>query len=326
MTTDRVLVTGASGFVGQHVVSTLLGRGYAVRALVHKNPDVPAGVEAVRADLSDPASLTPLCRDVQGVVHAAALLDPISDPEQAERINHQGSVLLAHEAAKAGARAFVFLSTQAAIGYHTASGLVRTDAEPRPTTTYGQSKLAAEQSLLGAALGAMRVVILRPPTVYGPGEMRNFLALTRAVDTGLFLVPGSGENRMSFCAVENLAAACAFSLETRDARGVLHIADEPALRFRQIVSTLAWALGRPLPPVPFPLPVAHATALLTEAVFGILRRHPPLSRARLHTLTSDSALDTSATHALGFRPPLRFSEGVCRTVAFYRDRGLVPSR
>lgn len=326
MAADRVLVTGAAGFVGRHVAGALLGRGYLVRALVHHARDVPAGVELVEGDLADAGSLERAVRGVAGVVHSAALLDPISDEAAADRVNHRATLALAQASARAGARAFVHLSTQAAIGFHPGAGLLGPDARCEPTTIYGRSKLAAERALVGADLGALRVVLLRPPTVYGPGERRNFLALCRAVDSGAFPVPGPGDNRMSFCAVENLAEACVWALETKPARGILHVADEPVLTFRQVVETLAWALGRPLWPLPFPLPLARAVARVAEAAFARSGREAPLSRARLRTLTADSALDTSLTRALGFRPPVRFPDGVSRTVAWYRDAGLLRPR
>lgn len=326
MATDRVLVTGATGFVGRHVVGVLQARGYSVRALVHQRRELPPGVESVALDLARPSDLRDVVAGCAGIVHAAALLDPISDPEAAERVNHLATLELAQAAAATGARAFVFVSTQAAIGYHPGAGLLGSDAPCAPTTVYGRSKLAAERALAAASLGALRSVILRPPTVYGPGERRNFLALTRAVDSGVFAVPGRGDNRMSTCWVGNLADACAWALETRPVRGVVHVADEPVLSFRQLVETLAWALGRPLSPLPFPLPVARALGLVAEVAFGLAGKDPPLSRARLRTLTADSALDTSETRRLGFVPRVRFSDGVSRTVAWYRDEGLLRPR
>lgn len=326
MTTDLVLVTGAAGFVGGHVARELLERGYRVRALVHRSEELPAGVEAVRGDLTDVASLERAAEGAAGVVHAAAMLDPIADEAEADRVNHRGTLALAKAARRAGARAFVFLSSQAALGYHAEDGLVPPDAPPRPTTLYGKSKLAAERALANAELGGLRVVSLRPPTVYGPGERRNFLALTRAVDSGLFPIFGNGKNRMSTCWVGNVAAAAAWVLETKRAHGVLHVADEPVRSFREIVETLAWALGRSVLPLAVPLPLGRVAALGAEAVFGLARRSPPLSRARLRTLTADSALDTRLTRELGFRSPHRFSEGVARTVAWYRDQGLLRPR
>ncbi len=286
----RVLVTGGTGFIGRHVVSRLSSRGHAVRVLVRGVTELAQGVEAFHGDLERPAELAPGLEGVDHVVHAAALLDPIHDADAADRVNRIATEQLFDAAARAGCRSFVFLSSQAAVGFHPGGGLVAPDAECSPTTIYGRSKRDAERALLARSATGPRLVVLRPPTVYGPGERRNFLALTRAVDSGFFVVPGSGANRMSMCWVGNLADACLWALDADAARGIVHVEVPP------------------------------------ELAFGALHRDPPLGRARLQTLTADCALDTRATRRLGFVPGTRFTEGVARTVAWYRDEGLVRAR
>lgn len=326
MTRPVVFVTGAAGFVGGHVARALLARGRQVRALVHRREPALDGIERVRGDLAAPDGFTAALAGAEAVVNCAALLDPIEHAAQADRINHVAAVELARAAARAGVRTFVHLSSLAAAGYHPGSGLVAPDARCRPTTAYGRSKLAAERSLAALDVPGLRRVLLRPPTVYGAGESANFLALTRAVDSGWFLVPGRGDNRMSFCFAQNLADATCFVLDEPRASGVVHVADEPVVTFRVAVETIAGALGRRLLPVPFPIPLARAAAIGCEGVFGVLRRHPPLSRARLTTLTADCALDTSQTAALGFRPQVAFADGVRETIRHYRAEGLLRHR
>jgi UDP-glucose 4-epimerase len=301
----------------------LVRRGDRVRALVHRSEPDLDGLERVFGDLAEPERFASALGGADAVVHCAALLDPIADETEADRVNHRASVELARLAARAGVRSFVFLSSLAAVGYHPGSGLVRPGARCRPTTAYGRSKLAAERALSAAELPELRRVLLRTPTVYGAGERANFLALTRAIDTGMFPIPGSGDNRMSFCYAENLAAAVCFALDEPRASGVLHVADEPPLTFRGAVQTIASALGRRVLPLPFPLPVARAVALACEASFGAIGRNPPLSRARLTTLSADCALDTSETAALGFRPKTAFADGVRETIEHYRSAGLL---
>jgi UDP-glucose 4-epimerase len=330
MTAPRVFLSGGSGFIGARVATWLAARDYSVCALEHRTRVAIAASQIVHGELERPSEIFPALRGCDAVVHAAALLDPIDDLAAAERVNHRATVELARAAARAGVKTFVFVSSFAAVGAQPNAGLVPPEAECRPTTHYGRSKLAAERSLaeLGALgdLGAMRIVIWRPPTVYGPGERRNFLALVRAIDTGLFLVPGDGENRMSFCSIENLADAIGWSLVTASARGILHVADEPVLTFRQAVATIAGALDRRLLPIPFPLPAARTVALACEVAFRPLRRAAPLNRMRLATLTADSALDTAASARLGFRPAHRFADSVAETIAEYRRAGLLRKR
>lgn len=327
MTEERTaFVTGGSGFVGGHVIAALLDLGWSVRALRHQRPLPPSIADRVRAidgDLSNVSVWAHALHGARAVVHCGALLDPIFDAGAADAINHRATVTLARAAADAEVDDFVFLSSMAAVGFAPAAGLVAPDAPCHPTTHYGRSKLAAERSLLSLNV-SMRVVIVRPPTVYGPGEARNFLALTRAIDGTVFPIPGSGDNRMSFCHVDNLAAAVSWVLQTRAARGILHVADERPVTLTEVVDTIAAALGDSAARVVrIPMPAMRAAATLSELAFRALNRPPPLTRGRLTTVAADCALDTRGTTALGFSPDVRFDAGVASTVRWYREARLL---
>lgn len=320
MTRPRWLVTGGAGLVGGRLIEALRDLGHAPRAFVHERP-VPGVRDVVRGDLREAADCRAATRDIDVVAHCAAALDPVESEALADEVNRGATLALARAAREAGCRVFVFLSSQAAIGWREDAGLLDEDAACAPTTAYGRSKRAAERELLAEPLAPTRLVILRPPTVYGPGERRNFLALTRAVSTGVFPVPGRGDNRMSFCHVDNLVEAVRFVAREPRAEGVLHVADDPPVSLRRVARTLAEACGaRPLP-LPFPMPAARLTAGALELAAAPLGVRPPLDRARLRTLTSDCALDTRALRELGFEAPVGFAEGVRETVARYRAEG-----
>jgi UDP-glucose 4-epimerase len=322
VTEGPVLVTGGSGLVGARLCEALADAGEPARALLHRRP-VPGAGETVAGDLRDEEARRRAVAGARAVVHCAALLDPVESERAADEVNHRATVALAEEAAAAGCGVFVFVSSQAALGWREDAGLQREDAPARPTTAYGRSKLAAERGLARADLGSMRLVILRPPTVYGPGERRNFLAFARAAATGLFPVPGRGDNRMSFCHLDNLVEAARFVLARGEAGGVLHVADACPVTLRAAVDTIARAAGRRPVPVPFPMPLAHAAAVACEIAFAPLPWAPPLSRGRLRTMSSDCALDVTRLAALGFDWPVAFEEGVRETIASYRREGVL---
>jgi nucleoside-diphosphate-sugar epimerase len=322
-----VFLTGGSGFIGRALLPRLTAGGFSVRALRHEHDLPPCAAEVVTGSLARVSELRPLLAGMDAVVHCAALLDPVEDEARADLINHRATANLAAAAAQGGVRTFIHLSSQAAVGsMEGATGSIGPDAPCAPTTHYGRSKRAAEQALGSLSSGEMRIVILRPPTVYGPGERRNFLALVRAIDTGLFVIPGRGRNRISFCAAANLAHAVAFCLTHEQARHVIHVADEPAMTFRESVALLARALGTRILPLPFPESAARAVALGLELGFRAVRRPPPLSRARLRTITADCALDTSQSRQLGLSPVMGFREAIAETIAEYRRAGLLRAR
>jgi nucleoside-diphosphate-sugar epimerase len=251
-------------------------------------------------------------------------MDDVTAPDEVHRINVLGSKELARAAVARGVGRFVFISSISAIGYPDEEGIIDEGVECEPVTAYGRSKLAAEAELLRLSrTERLRVAILRPPTVYGHGERRNFLFLTRAVNTGLFLVPGTGDNRISFCNVKNLAQAVLFALENEGVHGLFHLADREVTTFRHVIEVIARVLGARIPPVPFPYPVALSAAVACEVAAGLLGRHPPLSRQRLKTLTRDFAFDGAALRARGFEPKAGFEPGVQATVEWYRSSGLI---
>ncbi len=320
----RALVTGAGGFVGGHLARALLDAGWWVRALEHRRACEPAD-ERLRGDVRDPTTRAGAVRGVSCVFHCAAWIEG-DDEREATAINRAATIALAESARNAGARCFVFVSTQAAIGSPPGSGPVDERVECAPETAYGRSKRAAERDLLALDRASMRVVIVRPPLVYGPGEHRSFLRLTRAVASGLFPLIGGGHNRASFCHVENLTAAMLFVAENEAAHGVLHVADRHPVTMREAVGTIASAVGAR--PLPFPVPerAAWLVARAAELAFAPTGARAPLDRARLAALTRDRPLDTSALAALGFVPPIEFGEGVLETIARYRGDGVLDAR
>src|SRR5690606_10161309 len=154
-------------------------------ALVRRE-DPSLACPQVVGDLSDVQGFAPALRtSVDAIVHCAALVDPIRDERAADAINHRATGELAHAARDAGVPAMAFVSSVMAIGFRPDAGLVAEDTPCAPPNPYGRSKRAAELGLLELDGPALRVSIVRPPTVYGRGDTKgNFLGLTRAVDTG----------------------------------------------------------------------------------------------------------------------------------------------
>jgi len=323
-----IFVTGATGFVGRHIVDELRRAGLPVRALVRAGRTPPAGTLPVRGDLDDVEAFSEALRGCRALIHAAALLDPVDDPVAGERINRVATRELARAAARQGVRCFVFVSSIAAVGIRHLPGGVRPDTpcRPDPRSVYARTKRAAELDLLSLGEPGLRLAIVRPPTVYGPGEHGNFLALTRAIDSGWFLVPGDGGNRVPFCHARNLAGALRFIVDDERCSGVLHVSDHPPLALREVVASIARHLRRAPPHLPFPLPLARLAAVLCEAAFLPLGRPPPFSRGRLRTLSSDFALDCSALRALGWEPTAELTSALPECIAWYRDQGLLRRR
>lgn len=308
----NVLVTGAGGFVGTALLPALAARGHAVQAAA-RAASPQAGTVAV-GNIGPDTDWRAALAGCDAVVHLAArvhvMRDGDADPLAAYRhVNTAGTIRLAEQAAAAGVRTFVFMSTAKVLGESSPPGRAFTDASiPAPTDPYAVSKAEAEDALAAiAARTGMRVVTLRPPLVYGPGVGANFLRLMEAVVKGTWLPLGAVRNRRSLVYVGNLAAAVIAVLERDDAHGAYLVADGDPLSSPDLVRRIAAALGRPARLLPVPAAVLRAAG----AVLG--------KGAEVDRLLGDFALAPTGLASLGWRPPFTAAQGLAATAASFRS-------
>jgi dihydroflavonol-4-reductase len=316
----RALVTGATGKVGHAIASALLHRGDHVRALV-RDPKraasvLPAGIEPVKGDVTDPDTLASAVEGCELVFNSMGLPEQwVRDEGIFERVNAIGSGELAHAAKRAGVRRFVHTSTHDVFHADTGERFDETMLADQPKgTAYERSKQRAEELVLAERDG-MGVVILNPSAVYGPGPSASV-----SFDKGLFeplikkrlpaLPPGgSGMVFTGGVAAGHLLAA----EKGRD--GERYILADTYADFREIAGTVVRVAGRGRIPPRMPVPVAHAVSALTEGISKLSRRPPLAPRGQLHYFLWQARPDSSkAQRELGWRTtPLE--EGVAKTLA-----------
>jgi nucleoside-diphosphate-sugar epimerase len=270
----KALVTGATGFVGSHLVDRLLAGGDEVTALVRSPAKARGlaerGVRLVAGDLHDERALAEAARDQDVVHHVAALVGAVDEAEFV-RANRDGTANLvrAVEAVAPGAR-FVLTSSLAAAGPAAHGAPRRADAPEQPVTMYGRSKLASEQVVRASALDW---VIARPPAVYGPRDRDNFLTVFKATRLGVIPVFGTGDQELSMVFAPDLADALALAGRTPGIGGRAYFVNHPEIvTSGTVVQEIARAAGRRVRLVPLPRTVAELALGVAGGAATLLKR------------------------------------------------------
>lgn len=313
----EVAVTGASGFVGRHLITRLQQAGYRVRAIT-RNPQQLAsrspGVQALAHPGFGPqANWQPLLADCSALIHCAGMAHVPLGASRASlqalrRVNVAGVRELARAAAYCGVRRMVFLSSIKAAGEWSAPDQPLQESDPpRPEDCYGLAKLAAEHHLerIARQMPALQVTILRLPLVYGHGVKANFAALLRLARSGLPLPLGGIDNQRSLLYVGNLADAI-LTVLNRPARtgGLFHLSDGEAVATPALVRSIARAAGRPARLLPVPAGILQPLARLAGKA-GVWQR-----------LAGSLAVDNSRfCRDFDWQPPYSLQDGLAEMLA-----------
>jgi dihydroflavonol-4-reductase len=329
----NVLVTGATGFTGGHLATSLARRGYRVRALVREqsldkfaaSAAAAAGVVATTGNLTDPVAVRQAVEGADVVYHIAATYREAGQPDAAyRRINVDGTRHILEAAKGAGVRRVVHCSTGGVHG-HIEHPPATEDAPFAPGDIYQETKLEAEQ--LAREFGAregLDVVIARPIGIYGPGDTR-FLKMFRGIARGRFPMLGPGEVFYHLTYIDDLVEGFRLCGEVEGAAGRTYILAGPRYTtLNELAALIARELGVKPPRLRLPVWPFWLAGLACEIVCVPLRIEPPLYRRRVDFYTKSRAFDTTrARTELGYEPRVDLEEGIKRTATWYREKGLL---
>ena len=303
----KVAVTGATGFVGTHLLHRLAHSAWTAVPLVRR-PSGLAGEEVVGAlESAGETTIAPLDAMIHLAARTHVMNETDADPLAAYRAtNVAGTEAALRMAQRAGVKHFVFLSSVKAMGEETAPGHPFTETTaPAPEDPYGLTKLEAEQLVRSfCEANSMAWTIVRPPLVYGPGVKANFQALAKLARSGIPLPFGSTSNRRSLVYVGNLVDFLVFALDNESAQNALFLLDDGApFSTGAMLRAMAEAEGRKARLVAFPANVMKfATSSIGKS--GVYRR-----------LFGSLELDSSAARAAGWSPPYSSAQGFAATLA-----------
>ncbi|MDR8365326.1 SDR family oxidoreductase [Pseudomonas sp. JL3] len=317
MTTPKVLVTGASGFVGEALVFRLLvDKKFSPIAAARGATRLHGLCPVVPFDLTHDKVL-PALDDVQVVIHAAARVHVMNETAvdalaEFRKVNVEGTLKLAQCAAASGVKRFIFISSIKVNGESTLPGKpFKADDHPNPQDPYGVSKYEAEEALkqLSHDTG-MEVVIIRPPLVYGPRVKANFLSMLSWLNKGIPLPFGSIRNQRSLVAIGNLVSLIATCIDhPAAANQTFLVSDGEDLSTTQLLRRLSKALGKPARLLPLP----EGLLKLAASTLG--------KQAVAQRICGSLQVDISKNRELlGWTPPVNMDKAMRQTAGHYLEK------
>ena len=329
----KVAVTGATGFVGTHLVKDLLSLDAKVSILVrdrtHLSIDSHENLKVIEGDMFDERAIKELVEDKDVLVHLAAYvhLPTISKGQQESsyRVNFLGTKGIIDICCERENPLFiVFFSTVSVYG--NLNGIVDENHECNPDTKYGETKLAAEKYLLDKIKSAdLEGCILRPSSIIGENAPGNLLRMIKLIDFGIIPLFNGGNNRKSLIYVDNVieAAKLVFEKPQISNQQIYNISDDDPLEMAEIVKLISASLEKN--PLVLNLPKAPVIylAAIWDKFAGVFQGRLPLLKRSMEVYTSEDIVDTQKIQKeLGYYPKVTVNEGISRMAKAYKKNKL----
>ncbi len=330
----KILVTGASGFLGGHLVEEMVSKGFSVIGMVRKSSDTSLlrsiGVDLRIGDLTDPESLSRVTENIDIVIHLAAYYTFFGKKEMYRRINVEGTRLLLEAALRNGVKRFVYCSSTEAIG-PVKSPPAEEDSPPNPSYEYGRSKLEAEKIVRSYGEKGVEYTILRPSGIYGPRNVDDisYWFITAFARNALptRIIVGDGRNLIQFAYVKDVVQGFLLVLDKPDIsrNQTYFISEDKAYTYLEVYEILSELCNRAPPRIHVP-PVLAKTFVAPVEFLNRLRGRTVFTwkTSTVNDLTCDRAYSImKAVRELGFKPKYDLRTGLRETLEWYRENGYI---
>ncbi|NTU91069.1 MAG: NAD-dependent epimerase/dehydratase family protein [Chlorobiaceae bacterium] len=321
-----VLVTGASGFIGSHLVERCLREGWRVRALVRKgNPRIGTlrrqGVEVTEGDVRDDRAVDAAVRGCGVVFHAAALTSDWGPKRDFMEINVGGTKRICDAALRHGVERLVHVSSFECFPHYRLDRIDETTPYAPRGASYADTKIGSTVEAWSAARKGLGVSVLHPVWVYGPGDRTLVPLLADMIRRGQMLY-WSRNARMSLVYIDNLVDLCMLAATHPSAAGEAYLAcDMENMTFEGFCNRIASAIGAKQPSLYLPYGLVYSLAGVMETVFRLLRsrKRPMVTRQAVELLASKAFIDASkARRTLGWQSGVSQEEGIRRTLEWLK--------
>ncbi len=329
--THRILVTGGTGFTGSHLVRRLLSHGHEVIAVDNQKGRFSdelqnLGAKVVVGSVTDKQLMDQLVKGCDVVHHLAAAFRRVDLPKSVYwDINVNGTRYLLESAERHGVKKFVYCSTCGVHG-NVANPPAAENAPINPADYYQYTKYEGERVAHEFIARGLKVAILRPAAIYGPGDPERWLMLFKQVSPGRFLMFGDGKATYHPLYIDNLVDAFELAADNEASNGQTYlIADEHYYSLNDLVQATADALGVNVKIIHLPFWPLWTAALGCEIVCTPLRISPPIFRRRVDWFRQNRAFDISkAQREIGYKPGVDLKTGLMRTAQWYKEQNYLP--
>ena len=327
----KVLITGATGYIGSHLVNRALSLGHEVKVLVRETSHYQSlkanNVELVIGDLADNQALKSACSNVDVIYHAAGLLGKWgTSDQQIYQVNVEGVRNLIEACLDTSFQHFIHISAGGVTG-PVRSGVADESYECKPSTAYEKTKLQGEQLALKMAdKYGVPLSAVRPTFTYGPGDPHK-LALFKMVKRRMFVFIGNGESTNHPVYIDDLIDGIELVAKQQPKGEVYIIGGERPVTKRELIYTIADVLEVPRPRIHVPTALASLTARIFEATGKVLKFEPPLTSSRIVMMTENWGMSIEkARREVGYTPKITLLEGIRRTVGWYQRNNYLGSQ
>lgn len=331
----KILVTGASGFIGRHLVEKLCQQKHQVRCLVRKNSNVgflkDNKVELVYGDITIKETLGNIAEGIELVFHLVGIGNICAVSKEAYnyyyKVNVLGTKNLLEECRRAGIKKFVYFSSVAAMGLLKDSHEINESMVPHPVTPYERSKFESEKiNLEYCQRYSLPSVIIRPTMVYGQGaiasEILHICKFMRKYR--IFPTIGSGDNLMSLVHVYDLVDA-AYLAAIQGKPSQVYIITDKSYTLNQLSDIIAKELDIRIFKIRLPVKIAYCAAFVIETFSQAIKIDPFFTRQRVKSVLTDRifSINKAATE-LGYTPKINLEKGIKDTIYWYKNNGYLP--
>ena len=320
----KILITGATGFIGKNLVKELVSKSHKVRCLVRKTSrkeDInylkKLKVELFNGDLINKKSLNGICRGIDIVYHLTGVLGGFNVSEKLMfDINVKGTENILNESKKINVKKFIFCSSAGVLGPIINGG----ESFPyNPSNLYEKTKVGAEKLVLKSGLD---YIIIRPEFIYGPMD-NHVLPMFKVIRDKKFFIIGDGNSLLHPTYIDDLIQSFVECLDPKIKNKVYIIAGEKAIRIKELYKLIAKKLNVKTNNIPIPKFIAITFAFILENSAKIFKFDPIITRSKIRFFTENRAFNTSKAKKEINYNPIKLEKGIEKIVKWYKQKGFL---